>query len=91
MACTRYSSNSIFFFEAIFSDFLLRGPLGLKGWALGACGLNGLKRARAHFKAAWAADSLNGLKRLNGAGELPRSMVREAPETPEAGKLATVS
>ena len=31
----------------------------------------------AHFKAAWAADSLNGLKRLNGAGELPRSMVRE--------------
>ena len=33
----------------------------------------------AHFKAAWAADSLNGLKRFNGAGELPRSMVREAP------------
>ncbi|EOD12852.1 putative programmed cell death protein [Emiliania huxleyi CCMP1516] len=28
-------------------------------------------------QAAWAADSLNGLKRLNGAGELPRSMVPE--------------
>ena len=31
--------------------------------------------AAAGFKSFWAADSLNGLKRLNGAGELPRSMV----------------
>ena len=65
------------------------------GGPWGACGLNGLKLARAGFKSCWAADSLNGLKRLNGAGELPRSMVREAPrgsrQTPEAGKLATVS
>ena len=38
-----------------------------------------LKTGPGPFKAAWAADSLNGLKRLNGAGELPRSMVREAP------------
>ena len=33
----------------------------------------------AKFKSCWAADSLNGLKRLNGAGEPPRSMIREAP------------
>ena len=43
----------------------LRGPLGLKGWAWGACGLNGLKLAR-------AANSLNGLKRLNGVRESSR-------------------
>ena len=36
----------------------------------------------ASFKSCWAADSLNGLKRLNGAGELPRSMVREALSRP---------
>ena len=36
----------------------------------------------ASFKSCWAANSLNGLKRLNGAGELPRSMVREALSRP---------
>ena len=45
----------------------------------------------AHFKAAWAADSLNGLKRLNGAGELPRSMVREAPPVDAGGREAGYS
>ena len=50
-----------------------------KGGPWGACGLNGLKLALANFKSCWAADSLNGLKRLNGAGEPPRSMIREAP------------
>ena len=47
--------------------------------------------ALAHFKAAWAADSLNGLKRLNGAGELPRSMVREAPGRHAGGREAGYS
>ena len=62
----------------------LRGPLGLKGWAPR---LKRLKTCPGPFQAAWAADSSNGLKRLNGAGELPRSMVpEELPvETPEAG------
>ena len=45
-------------------------PWAKKGGPWGACGLNGLKPARAGFKSCWAADSLNGLKRLNGAGEL---------------------
>ena len=45
----------------------------------------------AHFKAARAADSLNGLKRLNGAGELPRSMVREAPGVDAVGREAGYS
>ena len=55
-----------------------RLPLGLKGWALGRLWLKRrLKTGPGTFKAAWAADSLNGLKRLNGAGELPRSMVRD--------------
>ena len=45
----------------------------------------------AHFKAAWAADSLNGLKRLNGAGELPRSMVREALPVDAVGREAGYS
>ena len=62
----------------------LRVPLGLKGWALGRLRLKRLQtchgRLMAGFKSCWAADSLNGLKRLNAAGELPRSMVREAPQ-----------
>ena len=45
----------------------------------------------AHFKAAWAADSLNGLKRFNGAGELPRSMVREALPVDAGGREAGYS
>ena len=58
---------------------ILGDPWAYKGGPWGACGLNGLKLAMASFKSCWAANSLNGLKRLNGAGELPRSMVREAP------------
>ena len=49
-----------------------RVPLGLKGGPWGACGLNGLKRALAHFKSCWAADSLNGLKRSNDSAASPR-------------------
>ena len=46
----------------------------------------------ASFKSCWAADSLNGLKRLNGgAGELPRSMVREAPGRHAGGREAGYS
>ena len=43
---------------------LLRGPLGLKGWALGRLRLKRLKTgARAQFKAAWAAADSLMLKR----------------------------
>ena len=45
----------------------------------------------ASFKSCWAANSLNGLKRLNGAGELPRSMVREAPGRHAGGREAGYS
>ena len=45
----------------------------------------------AGFKSCWAADSLNGLKRLNGAGELPRSMVRERLPVDAGGREAGYS
>ena len=45
----------------------------------------------AGFKSCWAADSLNGLKRLNGAGELPRSMVREGLPVDAVGREAGYS
>ena len=61
----------------------LRGPLGLPGWALGRLRLKRPKTGQA----AWAAESSNGVN-LKGAGELPRSMVREAPGIDAGGREA---
>ena len=49
--------------QTLRASYGTRGPLGLKGWALRRLRLNAFKRAC--FKAAWAADSLNGLKPLS--------------------------
>ena len=51
----------------------LFGILGLKGWALGRLRLKRLKTCHGQVLRAAGPpiDSLNGLKRLNGAGELP--------------------
>ena len=63
----------------------------LKGWAPWG-DLNGLKRAMARTKAAWAAESLSRWLVRDAGGSRPVDLKRQdLPDAPEAGKTQSVS